>query len=119
MNASISRMPDESVPYDYTSATSVDLFMQLGETEKGKEIAEVMAVRADEQLSYYIENDINLGFEVQKNLVILQTLSRTMDRYGETDLAERYNDLLRYHYNSLSIYGDQTRTATGFTLSSS
>jgi hypothetical protein len=109
LNASITRMPDIAVPYDYTSASSVDLFMQLGEMEKGKEIAEIMATRSDEQLDYYIRTNINLGFEVQKNLVILQTLSRTMDKYGETDLAEKYNDLLRLHYNSLSIYEDQNR----------
>jgi hypothetical protein len=109
LNASITRMPDAAVPYDYTSASSVDLFMQLGETEKGKEIAEIMAVRSDEQLDFYIRTNINLGFEVQKNLVILQTLSRTMDKYGETELAEKYNDLLRLHYNALSIFEDQNR----------
>ena len=109
LNSSITRMPDVAVPYDYTSATSVDLFMQLGETDKGKEIAEIMATRADELLTYYIENDMSLGFELQKNLIILQTISRTMDRYGEAELAEKYNELLRYHYNALQIFEDQNR----------
>ena len=60
-------------------------------------------------MTYYIENDINLGFELQKNLIILQTLSRTMDRYGETELAEKYNELLRYHYSALQIFEDKNR----------
>ena len=109
LNTSLTRMPDIAVPYDYTSATSVDLFMQLGEAGKAKEIAEVMAQRADEQLGYYIENNISIGLEIEKNLVIMQTLSRTMDRYGETELAEKYNDILRYHYNSLSAFKDRNR----------
>jgi len=109
LNFSITKMPDKAVPYDYTSASSVELFMKLGEVEKAKEIAEIMATRADEQLTYYIENDINYGFEVQKNLIILRTLTYTMDNYGETELAEKYNELMRYHYGALQIFEDQNR----------
>lgn len=105
IQASLAKMPDISIPYDYTSATTIDLLFQLGELDKAKEIAEKMVTRSDEQLGYYIENDITVGLEIQKNLVILQSLSRTMDRYGETELAEKYNSILRAHYTDLQIYG--------------
>ena len=104
LNTSLEIIPDESVPFDISNAFSVDIFFQLGEVDTAKQIAETMAVRADEDLAYYIENDIHIGFEVQKNLGILQLLSRTMDRFGETDLAERYNSLMRNHYDALTIY---------------
>ncbi len=109
LNASLARMPDIAIPYDYTSAASADLLMQLGEIGKAKKIAQVMAHRADEQLGYYIDNNISIGLEIEKNLAIMQTLSRSMDKYGETELAVKYNDILRDHYNSLSVINDRNR----------
>jgi len=104
IHTSLSKMPDISIPYDYTSATTVELLFRLGEKDNAKEIAEKLATRSDEQLGYYIENDIQIGLEIQKHLVILQSLSRTMDRFGETELAEKYNNNLRSHYDALQIY---------------
>ena len=109
IHTSLSKMPDISIPYDYTSATMVELLLRLGETDNAKEIAEKLATRSDEQLGYYIENDIQIGLEIQKHLLILQSLSRTMDRFGETELAESYNNIVRVHYDALQIYESDRR----------
>ncbi len=109
LDASLTRMPNEAIPYDYTAATTVALLFRLGELEKAKEIAAILVNRADEQLGYYIENNITLGFEVQKNLLILQNISRTMDTYGESTLAEEYNTVLRTHYDALQVFDRRNR----------
>jgi len=107
--ASLKRMPNIAIPYDYTAATTVVILFRLGETEKAKEIADILIKNADEQLSYYLENDITIGFEIQKNLLVLQNLSRTMDTYGESTLAEEYNTILRTHYDALQIFDRRNR----------
>jgi len=104
LNASLEVMPDIAIPYDVSNAFSVDIFFKLGEVDTAKQIAETMAVRADDDLAYYIENDLILGMEVQKNIAILQLLARTMDMYGENDLAEEYSILWRGYYDALNIY---------------
>ncbi len=109
IQASLKFMPDEAVPYDYTAATTAKILFSLGEVEQAKEIAANLANKADGELQYYLENNINIGFEIQKNLLILQNLSRTMDTYGESELAEEYNTLLRTHYDALQIFDRKNR----------
>lgn len=109
LDVSLTRMPDKAVPYDYTAATTVSLLFQLGDPDRAKEIAAVMVQRADEQLQYYLENDIRISFEIQKNLLILRNLSMTMDTYGESTLAEEYNATLRKHYDALQIFDRRNR----------
>ncbi len=109
IDASLTRMPDIAIPYDYTGATTVVILFRLGETEKAKEVAAIMVKNADEQLSYYLENNISIGFEIQKNLMVLQNLSRTMDTYGESTLAEEYNTIVRIHYDALQIFDRRNR----------
>jgi len=109
IHASLTRMPNESIPYDYTGATTVMLLFRLGELEKAKEIAAIMANKADLELQYYLENSINIGLEIQKSLMILQNISRTMDTYGESELAETYNTMVRTHYDALQIFDRKNR----------
>lgn len=109
IHASLKFMPDEAVPYDYTAATTASILFRLGEVDKAKEIAANLSNKADGELQYYLENNINIGFEIQKNLLILQNLSRTMDTYGESELAEEYNTILRAHYDALQIFDRRNR----------
>jgi len=97
---SLETIPDESIPYDYTSSMTVKLLMQLGETEKAKEIARTMADRADAELHYFNEYDTDIGNEAQKNILILNDLSNTMKQNGENDLATELTDMVNYHYRN-------------------
>ena len=98
---SLELMPDAAIPFDYTSATTIEYLFLLGEQEKAIELATILGKRADEKLGYYIENNNNLGYELQSNLVILRELARTLNKYGELDLAEELANALDSHYQTL------------------
>ena len=95
---SLERMPDAVINYDYTSAQTAAMLFELGEIEKGKEIARLLGNRADELLSYYIANGIDMGFELQRNIIILNELQRMLKRYGEDEMAKEFEDALTTHY---------------------
>jgi hypothetical protein len=106
---SIEIMPDEAIPYDYSATKLVDALFVVKEESIAVEIAETIADRADEVLSYYIENGIQLEFEIQKNMIILIEIGRTLARFGKDDLAKKYNDLLQGHNAKLQIYDTRNR----------
>jgi MFS family permease len=103
---SLELMPDAAIPYDFSFATTVDLLFQIGEEEKALEIAEVIATRADEALTYYIDNFISRGMEIQKNLLILNQLGRILSRYGEEELAKTFSDSYQSHARRLQGMGE-------------
>jgi len=96
-------MPDASLPFDYTTATTIEYLFLLGEKEKGLELATILGNRADEKLGYYIENNTNLGYGLQSNLVILRELAQTLNRYGELELAEQFAEALDSHYQAIQM----------------
>ncbi|HBH22885.1 MAG TPA: DUF2723 domain-containing protein [Cytophagales bacterium] len=95
---SIETIPDESIPFDYSTAQTVSLLYLVGEIDKGREIAQLLARRADELLEYVHETGYNLDNVGQKNLVILSDLTRTMDRENETELKQEFEEIFQKHY---------------------
>lgn len=89
---SLEKMPDEAVRYDYTATRTISLLYQLEENEKATEIAKVLGERSIEMADYMIRNNFEIGYELQKSLVILSELSRTLMRNGEEELAKKYSD---------------------------
>jgi hypothetical protein len=98
----LAKIPDVSVPYDYTSARSVELLLEVGEKEKAIEIATVMSERADEMLTYLIERN-DLGQDLQLNLAIIGELQRVLLTYQEMELAEKLEGIYEKHRNSLGL----------------
>jgi hypothetical protein len=101
---SLTKMPDAAIPYDYTTAQTVELLFEVGEKEKAMEIAATMSTRADELAGYYIAKR-SLGRELQLNVVILGELQRVLYRYGEAEQAKRIEDLYDKHANILQTGG--------------
>ncbi len=101
LNRSLEVMPDEGVPFDYVSALTVQLLLEVGEEEKALQIAELLSNRADELLTYLEKENTDLGNERQKNLIILSQLSRTMAEAGMQEKAMEYQNLLGKHYSGL------------------
>jgi hypothetical protein len=100
----LEKMPDRGVKYDYTTARTVELLFEVGENEKALEIAAIMSKRADEMAGYLASNR-DLGREFQISMAILGELQRVMYKYGETELANKLDDLYRKHAGAV-----QTRT---------
>jgi hypothetical protein len=93
---SLAKMPDASVPYDYTSAQAVGLLFEVGEKEKAIEVVNAMWTRADELAAYYIKKR-EYGRDLQINIVILGELQNTLHRYGEEELAKKIEDAYSKH----------------------
>lgn len=107
---SLELMPDASLPYDYTTSTTIEYLLVVGEKERAIEMAKILGQRADEKVGYYIKNDNNISFELQQNLVILRDLAQTMARYGELDLAKQFGDALDSYYDELQVGGSGRST---------
>ena len=98
LSKSLDTIPDASIPFDYVTAQTVQLLFAVGEDERATKIAELLGERADEMLTYYAEENENPGNEEQKNLLILNELSRAFSSAGQPELAKKYGDLLKKHY---------------------
>jgi len=105
LHKSLELMPDNVVPYDFTAAQTVDLFLNIGETEKAMEIARVFARRTLEYVEYYMENSTirrtNMR-DLQVNFYLLNTMIRSLNSGGETALAEEYKGKMDAYYESLN-----------------
>lgn len=99
---SLAKIPDVSVPYDYTSARSVQLLLEVGEKEKALEIAAIMGDRADEMLTYLIAKN-DLGQDLQYNLAIVGELQRVLFTYQEMELATKLEGIYEKHRNALGL----------------
>jgi len=106
----LAKMPDASVPYDYTNAQTVDMLFEVGEKEKALEIATIMSKRSDELAAYYVQKR-ELGRELQVNVVILGELQRVLYKYGESDLAKKIEE--SYEKHAAILQGGST-DRTGF-----
>ncbi len=92
----LAKMPDASIPYDYTNAQTVDMLFEVGEKEKAMEIATTMSKRSDELAAYYIQQR-RFGRDLQVNVVILGELQRVLYKYGESDLAKKIEENYEKH----------------------
>jgi len=104
--ASLSKMPDIGVPYDYTSAQSVALLFEVGENEKAIEIANTMSKRADELAAYYTGKG-DYGRDTQVSIFTLGELQRTLYKYGESDLAKSLEEKYEKYAGPLQMRMNQ------------
>lgn len=106
---SIELIPDEAIMYDHFSVQLVDFLIDLEikanfDTEiLANEIAEIISQRSNELLNYYFDNKINDKYEIQKNLVSLNTLARAYNKKPSSELAKKYRDLFENNYSRSSI----------------
>jgi pentatricopeptide repeat protein len=109
INKSIELIPDKSIMYDHFSVQLVEFLLDLKtkasmDTEElANEIAEVIAKRSDELLNYYYDNKIDDRYEIQKNLVSLNTLARAYSKYNNPELSKKYRDLFENNYSRNSV----------------
>ena len=97
----LERMPDKAVPYDLTLTTTIELLFRLGEKEKALEIANTIGTRADEMASYLIRKNVGVTLELRKSMFIVADLQRILLQNGETELAQKYEDMYQRYVNDL------------------
>ncbi|MEP3388246.1 MAG: DUF2723 domain-containing protein [Reichenbachiella sp.] len=91
-------MPDDVIRYDHFSVQQVGYLILVGEEEKAIEMAELISQRSDEMLTYLYTTGNLDRFELQKNLISLSELARTFRGTENLELASKYEELFRKHY---------------------
>ncbi len=109
INKCLQLMPDKSIMYDHFSVQLVEFLIDLNQKanfetmELANEIAEITSVRADEVLNYYFDEKINNKYEIQRNLVSLNTLARAFSKTNNRDLSKKYRELFEKNYTKSSV----------------
>jgi pentatricopeptide repeat protein len=109
INKCLEIMPDKSLMYDHFSVQIVEFLIDLNQKANLKtmglanEIAELTSVRADETLNYFFDKGIKNRYEIQRNLVSLNTLARAYSRINNEDLSKKYRELFENNYSRSSV----------------
>jgi hypothetical protein len=98
---SLELMPDHTFLYDFESANTAGLLLQIGEKDKAIEIAQTIMQRADEWLEYMIQNKLPYESEIQRNLLALQLLSFGFKNAQEDELTTQAQNILIKHYSRI------------------
>lgn len=97
---SLEKMPDTGVPYDFVNALMVELLLEVGEKEKGIEIATVVGGRYEEMANYMLNEGI-INQDLTRYIAVLGELQRVLYKYGESDLAKRFEDAYQRYASEL------------------
>lgn len=105
MDKALAVMPDKSIPYDQISSNFIGTLFDLGETKKALEIADVMANRSDENLTWSRENPTTKRRDSQVDLYILQTIVHECKEAKQDAAAKKYEAIFQKHLAAFNMYG--------------
>ncbi|MCK8494344.1 DUF2723 domain-containing protein [Spirosoma sp. RP8] len=98
LNYSLKVIPDKSIPYDQISSNYVRFMFSVGDNKKALEIADTMAKRADQNLTYAKTG--NRFGNPDADLYILQTIVEACKESNQTAAANKYEAIFQKHINS-------------------
>ncbi|GAB3014766.1 glycosyltransferase family 117 protein [Spirosoma pulveris] len=99
LNYSLKVIPDKAIPYDQISSNYVRFLFEVGDSKKALEIAEVMATRADQDLTYAKSGNGRFG-SPDSDLYILQTIVEACKEAKQTAAANKYEAIFQKHINA-------------------
>ena len=88
---SLDKMPNATIPYDVSNARNVETLFEVGEKEKAIEVATILGNRMIDLAEYNISKR-NFGNDTYNAIIILSELQRVLYKYGEAELAKKYED---------------------------
>ncbi|MES2731014.1 MAG: DUF2723 domain-containing protein [Bacteroidota bacterium] len=93
-------MPDRGIPFDRADSAMIEPLLEVGETTKAMEIAQVMAKRADANLAYYLDSKgaYTHSREIQDNLSILNDVVVALKKTNQPETGQ-YEALFNRHLN--------------------
>ncbi len=95
-------IPNENMPYNYYNLMHAEIYYQIGEDEKAKEILEILAKNTQEDLDYYFSIDKKNTPLIQRDkemsMAILQEIVRITGNYKKTELVKRFRNQLMINY---------------------
>jgi hypothetical protein len=108
----ITKMPDAAVRMDPSyvgigqDQGTIELLFRVGEKEKAIEFAKLLGDRAIELTDYYLSKDMGYSDDSRKNLYYLGELQNILYRYGEAELAKKYEDAYDNALKNMQINQD-------------
>ncbi len=99
---SLSKMPNKSIPYDVSNARNIEMLFEVGEKEKAIELATILGKQMDETAGYYLRKR-NYGNDLYNCIVVLGELQRVLYRYGESELARKYEDAYQKYADMMQV----------------
>jgi hypothetical protein len=109
MDKALTVMPDKSIPYDQISSNFIGTLFDLGETKKALDIAQVMASRSDENLTWSRENPTTKRRDSQVDLYILQTIVHECREAKQEAAAKKYESIFQKHLAAFNMYGNSAQ----------
>lgn len=103
LNRILEVMPDQSIPYDQISSNFIRPLFQVGETEKALKIAEVMAKRSDENLTFMQGEGMRKQRDVNMDLYILQTIVNACKESGQEEVSKKYEAIFQKHLTAFNM----------------
>ena len=101
LNYSLKVLPDAAIPYDQVSSNYVRFLFDVGDAKKALEIADIMARRADQNLTYSKTSGRTFG-DTNADLYTLQVVAEACREAKQAAAFQKYDALFQKHY---STYG--------------
>lgn len=98
INYSLKTIPDKSIPYDQISSNYVRFLFELGEPKRALEIADIMATRADQALTY--DKSGHQFGSPNSDLYTLQTIIEACKEAKQTAAASKFEAIFQKHINA-------------------
>jgi len=92
-------MPHERIPFSYFSISLAEAYLEIGETEKGRDILEKAHQKAYNEMDYYLSlppkfSDM-LQDDKQLALYVIQGTAQVAGKYNLPELAKKYEENLQ------------------------
>ncbi len=100
LDYSLKVIPDKSIPYDQISSNYVRFLFEVGDNKKALKIADIMAKRADQALTYNKTGNGNRFGSPDSDLYILQTIVEACKAAKQTAAASKYEAIFQKHINA-------------------
>ncbi len=98
-------IPDDTIPYDFSSVQTSDLLAMVGEKDTAQQIMDTLVKRADHDINYYLTDHQKYAQEIRRELAIINYCAQIMTRHGERDHSDRYKAVLDRQIAVLSKAG--------------
>lgn len=102
INFTFDKMPDRSIPYDFTVPPFVPLMFKVGETKRALEIVKTMGDRSESSLAHLSKNKAPYGRDYELNFYILDQLARSLKEAGKDKEASQYEKILMSYSSQFS-----------------
>jgi hypothetical protein len=99
---SLKVIPDKSIPYDQISSNYVRFLFEVGDNKKALEIADIMATRADQALTYDKSGNGNRFGNPDSDLYIMQTIIEACKEAKQTAAANKYEAIFQKHISAFN-----------------